>query len=475
MTSRTDVLELPGHATADRAVLDVERAVLSAILLLAHENPPRAIPIELQEQLRPNMFVAERHQLLFGAMLSLERRGILMDPVTLQAELALTGTLDQVGGMEYIAALIDVAPTAAHLEAHAALLREQAQRREVVALGRWIATAGEDAGATIVPQAIERLVRLHEANSGAHGVHVYSLAEILANPDALEMPKEIVPRLAHRGVVGLFAAREKSGKSTLLAAAAAAATRGGLLFGERCQLARVLLVSADLEHASLIASRAMRFGADPERLHVVYPRNGYADVIAAADRLRPDWIQIDTLSNYAPHIENPHSAAEWPAVLMPLVRLSRDRQLAITAAHHATKGEDGGYRDSTQIGASVDMIYEMHGVADSAARRRIVVKGRWPMRDFVLELAGDEYTIVTSGQLSVDAQVLAYITQHPGCSKNTLRSSLGVGRVPVDEAVEQLLRRRAIENRGSGQAHQYHPLEANRVREPGEDVDAPPF
>jgi hypothetical protein len=299
---------------------------------------------------------------------------------------------------------------------------------------------------------------------------VRTLAQLLMDPDALKPPAIVAPVIANRAQVTLVAGREKlSGKSTFVTAAAAGVTRGGLFLGEPCLSAHVLFVSADQEHGSIIAQRAMRFGADPDRLHVLWPRAGLNDVLAAVELVHPGWVIIDTLSNYATGLQDPHSSAEWPAVLMPLVSLAREREIAITVPHHATKGQDSGYRDSTAIGACVDMIVTLHPVPDSPARRRITCLGRWPARDLVVELVGDAYSIVQTGQLGSDAQVLAFIAQHPGCSKNTLRTSLGMGREPIDRAVDLLLERKAIENRGAGRAHQYHAVEAAREREPGED------
>jgi len=47
-----------------------------------------------------------------------------------------------------------------------------------------------------------------------------SLAELLADPDALNPPEPVIPRLAYRGRVTLLAAREKAGKSTVFTARA---------------------------------------------------------------------------------------------------------------------------------------------------------------------------------------------------------------------------------------------------------------
>src|SRR5439155_8742750 len=125
---------------------------------------------------------------------------------------------------------------------------------------------------------------------------------------------------------GLIVGREKlSGKSTFVTAGAAAVTRGAEFLGERCLEGDVLWVSADQELAREIVQRAQRFKAEPARFHILWPRDSYADLMASLDRLYPFpvLVVIDTLANFA-RVEDPHSSAEWPNVLMPLVRVARD-------------------------------------------------------------------------------------------------------------------------------------------------------
>jgi replicative DNA helicase len=56
----------------------------------------------------------------------------VIDPVTLRDELARRGDLDVAGGIEYIAVLLDVVPTAANVEYHAKIVREKALRRSLI-------------------------------------------------------------------------------------------------------------------------------------------------------------------------------------------------------------------------------------------------------------------------------------------------------------------------------------------------------
>src|SRR2546425_11690548 len=99
---------------------DAEQAVLGAMLL------DQDAALKAAELLDDTMFYREGHRLLFRAMSALTERGDVIDPVTLRDELQRRGDLDRAGGMEYVAALIDVVPTAANLDYHVRIVRDKA-------------------------------------------------------------------------------------------------------------------------------------------------------------------------------------------------------------------------------------------------------------------------------------------------------------------------------------------------------------
>ncbi len=105
---------------------EAEQAVLGAMLL------DQDAALKAAEFLDDTMFYREGHRLLFRAMLALTERGDVIDPVTLRDELARRGDLDRAGGMEYVAALIDVVPTAANIDYHAKIVRDKAVLRRLV-------------------------------------------------------------------------------------------------------------------------------------------------------------------------------------------------------------------------------------------------------------------------------------------------------------------------------------------------------
>ena len=105
---------------------DAEQAVLGAMLL------DQDAALKGAEFLDDTMFYKEAHRILFRAMVSLTERSDVIDPVTLRDELSKRGDLERAGGMEYIATLIDVVPTAANVEYHTRIVRDKAVLRRLV-------------------------------------------------------------------------------------------------------------------------------------------------------------------------------------------------------------------------------------------------------------------------------------------------------------------------------------------------------
>jgi len=105
---------------------EAEQAVLGAMLL------DQDAALKAAEMLDDTMLYREGHRILFRAMVALTERAEAIDPVTLRDELARRGDLDRAGGLEYIATLIDVVPTAANVEYHARIVRDKAVLRRLV-------------------------------------------------------------------------------------------------------------------------------------------------------------------------------------------------------------------------------------------------------------------------------------------------------------------------------------------------------
>ena len=115
---------------------EAENAVLGGILLRGREALG-----EVLEHITEEDFYQPRAQAVFRAMRILEERGEPIDVITLESQLRRTGELELVGGIEGLARL-DRYATAHNIKAHAELILEAAQIRNLVVTTREIAEEG---------------------------------------------------------------------------------------------------------------------------------------------------------------------------------------------------------------------------------------------------------------------------------------------------------------------------------------------
>ncbi|HEY66403.1 MAG TPA: replicative DNA helicase [Caldilineae bacterium] len=130
--------------TTDRLVpanIEAEEAVLGSILI-----DPDAI-IKIAPSLYPEDFYLEKHRWIYQAALDLHERRQPVDFVTLCDELERRGQLHEVGGPAYITELVNVVPTAIHVEHYAQIVERTATlRRLISAAGQIAQLAYEDTG-----------------------------------------------------------------------------------------------------------------------------------------------------------------------------------------------------------------------------------------------------------------------------------------------------------------------------------------
>lgn len=291
---------------------------------------------------------------------------------------------------------------------------------------------------------------------------VLSLADVLADPQALAPPEVIVPRMAWRGRVVLYAAREKLGKSTTARAGCAAVTRGRTFLGDPATSGRVLYLALE-EHLSDVARSFQTFGADPDRTFIL-DRAGqpFADLEAAVREVEPALVVVDTLAAFVETLGlEPGSSADWTPVMARLTRFARDADVALELLHHGTK-RDGRYRDSTAIGAGVDAILEMSEGAESSLRT-VRARARWRLDDYAFRMVNGEDRPrfeLSSGELSLDARVLMYLERNAGASTREVRENVEGKALDISTTLTRLDREGAVNNHGPAQRHEWHPADA---------------
>ena len=284
------------------------------------------------------------------------------------------------------------------------------------------------------------------------------LSEILNDPDALKAPAQIVRGLAWHKHLTLLAAREKSGKSTLASAAAAAVSRGGGFLGAPTTQANVLIISLE-ESTALFSQRLVKFGADPTRIAVVERGGGTGnlldDIWKTAEEVKPALIIWDTLGAFANEISgkplDPGDAQGWTRVMLEVLDVAREFGASLLL-HHAKKS-DGTYRDSTAIGAAVDVILEMSG--EGSDPRTIKSRGRLhEVSEIRIKLDDNEYHLVET-LADVKERLFDFIATHPRCTMRAIYDGVGARAKEVTKARDLLLKEGRIANMSNGQEHLY--------------------
>lgn len=124
--------------------LEAEQSVLGSILL------DNGATYQVAEILQEKDFYKESHRRIFASILSLLEKNEPADLVTLTNELKQKGELSQVGGVTYLAQVVDAVPTAANVEYYAKIVKEKAILREVIQASTEIVTTAYQESGDIV-------------------------------------------------------------------------------------------------------------------------------------------------------------------------------------------------------------------------------------------------------------------------------------------------------------------------------------
>jgi len=129
--------------------LAAEAAVLGSMII-----DPQCIG-EVVEQISSNAFYRLEHQLIFDALVGLYENSIqpakdvAIDGVLLRDELEIRGQLEKVGGVEYLAKIMESVPSAANVMYYLEIVKDKMLRREVImAAGEILEDAYDETGQT---------------------------------------------------------------------------------------------------------------------------------------------------------------------------------------------------------------------------------------------------------------------------------------------------------------------------------------
>lgn len=129
---------------------EAELSVLGAMLI---DNDAVSIALE---RITDSAFYREGNRGIFRAIIRLYEKGDVIDAVTLADELKTAGELDAVGGMAYLAQLVDSVATAANVEYHCQILRDKSVLRNLIRSATDIIHDAYEASGGEVDQTLDR-------------------------------------------------------------------------------------------------------------------------------------------------------------------------------------------------------------------------------------------------------------------------------------------------------------------------------
>ncbi len=116
--------------------VQAEQAVLGGLML------DNSAWDRVADKLTEQDFYRREHQLVFSAVSRLADADRPFDVVTLAEELEGLESIDEVGGLAYLGMLANDTPSAANIQAYAAIVREQSVVRQLIKVGNQIAESG---------------------------------------------------------------------------------------------------------------------------------------------------------------------------------------------------------------------------------------------------------------------------------------------------------------------------------------------
>jgi replicative DNA helicase len=105
---------------------EAEMAVLGGMLI------DQDAVVKAVEVVDDTMFHREAHRRLFRSLLRIWQRGDVIDEITVSEDLRKAGDFEAVGGVTFLASLLDAVPTAANIEYHCKIVREKAILRRLI-------------------------------------------------------------------------------------------------------------------------------------------------------------------------------------------------------------------------------------------------------------------------------------------------------------------------------------------------------
>lgn len=341
-----------------------EESLLGAVLL------SRDALAEVVDLIAPGDFYNPRHRLIFDAIRLMRRLDKPIDTVTLAEELRQAGTLDEIGGAEYLLELQNATPAISNAAYYAGIVVSTAMQRSLIEIAAGIADGAynEQAIGDTVSDAKARLDVLEIRG----GVNV----DVIAGRDfmsALADPHDwVMPFIMERDDRLLVTGGEGARKSLLLLQLAVM-TAAGVHWWARVPVPRMRALMLDLEigakrsrrRIDLFATEASWACADwADNLVVrskaedidITTRAGASWLSSIVEAAEPDIIFIGPIYRLTSGLAKAGDIGGEDQAKRAAFALDKIRErynCAVVAETHAAKGEAGRSRDLRPFGSSV--------------------------------------------------------------------------------------------------------------------------
>jgi len=127
--------------------LEAEQALLGCMLI------DEEAKIKAFESVRKEYFYSRIHQEIFQAMMTIFERNQPCDLITLTEQLKSIGQLENIGGVEYLSQLVEMVPTAAHVEDYIRIVKDKYVLRSLIGVATSVITEASEE-----PEEVETLL-----------------------------------------------------------------------------------------------------------------------------------------------------------------------------------------------------------------------------------------------------------------------------------------------------------------------------
>ncbi|MEI7765372.1 MAG: replicative DNA helicase [bacterium] len=120
--------------------IDSEKAVLGSIMLRKDAMH------EVEDVLTADSFYSEKHKIIFQAMLDLSMKNEPIDVLSLSAKLGEQKILNNVGGNQYLAEIVNIVPSSASIKHYATIVQKKYILRSLIDASEYISNLAFDEG-----------------------------------------------------------------------------------------------------------------------------------------------------------------------------------------------------------------------------------------------------------------------------------------------------------------------------------------